>query len=1243
MIGAPNNSRGGVGGSCDNTGSSNGAGASSTPPTSAAATVRAHRTSTTTIRSSASSSYRAAAHQQYLQQATYHNVYRPVPPNAPQKPHPHHQHQASTISAASSNFPSPPTGGAQYATGSVPARVAVPPAFAAAAAAARHAAAHGIGPRPAASTTRLRTDHHHRHSASDPTGSGNHHGPSASVEPGHGSSSSSSTLLPSVFFQSAAFPGNYALVRTSESRCEFLPVVPSAPSKAVLAASKRAAARARRRITLIKPSKHSLRGRPAVLMAAETAEEAAAAEEEAEDELASLPGDKRDNGGDEGENDPHHADEPSDEEQDLDDEAAAEPEPVPRHPWGSEFLLLEYRRGAKPAPVTRETVKNGLPVLICARHGLMGLRRDLAEAEGRPASLIDEEAGKASADALAPQFIGFKDSGTLFTIQYPTSKTLFTIESVSNQGFSLRTDAGQYLCVSERHLSTTLSPTNNACTFRFIFVKNPRDPFGHAAAGRPIASSSSRPVSTTTSIGVPLTSRRAVSMIAPGTGTLNSAAANTPTTPAGYSMRTPTSAADSAAGSFARMSLNGSVVVPPPMRNHARHHQTSSSYYTPPAAMAAAEMMTPPRHSQVAPPAPGPHAAMMTNRVSGEIAMTVTGPVPALSRSMGGGGNAAPPMPSVPKEWLTGPAGPPPLPPLPGAGAASGKNNLLTKVAYRVAIQDSKSRVLICDPLVKPRRMTNLRGGGNDHQHHHHYDEVASHRSRSSGSSRGSRSDPYVLRLASVKDHSDSRILFFHVLVLPEGHLDDTSSVRTHDSNASIRADTSSAAASRLDEQLKYASALDLLDPAPKRVMFRSSDGRYLAVRMPAGYHQSRPRRPGSGPQVLANHHPGGSMHIKPASVQVLGSDDEDDDDTTAASDDELEGIGSLVLTSRPTAAGVWRYTQLPHSPLSFSLQSNVLRTYLSVHTPGPVAALPAKSVLSRALAGMGRSASPANNAAAASTTTLQATATAVGVREALTLFVPPTLQQAIALQAARGPPRNATYLAMAITGASLMGATAGIVNMVINANRPVNNSASSAAHADSAAAGAHGGGAAAPTGTTVTNGTTTATSAAAADAAAHHTVATTATVATPYGAVDASVHPGDTVSNVHVDSALDAAANHDATASASASISAPHPFDGLSGPSVSDIANSHPHDLWSSQPMPGSSSAAAHHADVDSAAMLPPAHADVDTVHYYSVADLNAAGSEMHYMDAHQYNHDPSMYDTMHHDQYNPASSVHF
>ncbi|KNE73416.1 hypothetical protein AMAG_17531 [Allomyces macrogynus ATCC 38327] len=478
-------------------------------------------------------------------------------------------------------------------------------------------------------------------------------------------------------------------------------------------------------------------------MAAETAEEAAAAEEEAEDELASLPGDKRDNGGDEDENDPHHDDEqPSDEDHDLDDEPAAEPEPIPRHPWGSEFLLLEYRRGAKPAPVTRETVKNGLPVLICARHGLMGLRRDLAEAEGRPASLIDEEAGKASADALAPQFIGFKDSGTLFTIQYPTSKTLFTIENVSNQGFSLRTDAGQYLCVSERHLSTTLSPTTNACTFRFIFVRT-----------------------------------RAIRL-------------------------------------------------------------------------------------------------------------------------------AMPPRPS---------------------------------------------------------------------------------------------------------------------------------------------------------------------------------------------HRLSRPRRPGSGPQVLANHHPGGSMHIKPASVQVLGSDDEDDDDTTAASDDELEGIGSLVLTSRPAAAGVWRYTQLPHSPLSFSLQSNVLRTYF----------------------------------------------------------------------------------------------------------------------------------------------------AAAADVATHHTVATTATVATPHGTFGASVHPGDNVPNVHVDPAPDAAASHETTTSASASTSAPHPFDGLSGPSVSDIANSHPHDLWSSQPMPGSS--AAHHADVDAAGIVPPAHADVDAAHYYSVADLHAAGSEMHYMDAHQYHHDPSMYDAMHHDQYNPASSVHF
>ncbi|KNE66328.1 hypothetical protein AMAG_10552 [Allomyces macrogynus ATCC 38327] len=511
----------------------------------------------------------------------------PVPPNAPQKPHPH---QSSTISA-SSNFPSPPTGGAQYATGSVPARVAVPPAFAAAAAAARHAAAHGIGPRPAASTTRVRTDHQHRHSSSDPTGGSDHHGPSANEGSGHGSSSSSpsGTLLPSVFFQCAAFPGNYALVRTSESRCEFLPVVPSAPSKAVLAASKRAAERARRRITLIKPSKHSLRG---------------------------------------------------------------------------------------------------------SGHG---------------------------SSSSSP-------SGTLLPSVF----------------FQCAAFPGNYALVRTSESRCEFLPVVPSAPSKAVLAASKR------AAER---------------------ARRRITLIKPS-----------------------------------KHSLRGR-----------------------PAVLMAAETAE--------------EAAAAEEEAEDELA-------------------------SLPGDKRDNGAAPPPLPPLPGQGVPPEASIICCpRSRTGVAIQDPKSRVMICDPLVKTRRMATLRGG-NDH-HHHHYDEVASHRSRSSGSSRGSRNDPYVLRLSSVKDHSDSRILFFHVLVLPEGHLDDSSSVRTHDSNASIRADTSSAAAARLDEQLKYASALDLLDPAPKRVIFRSSDGRYLAVRMPAGYHQSRPRRPGSGPQVLANHHPGGSMHIKPASVQV--------------------------------------------------------------------------------------------------------------------------------------------------------------------------------------------------------------------------------------------------------------------------------------------------------------------------------------------------------------------------------------
>ncbi|KAI9142544.1 hypothetical protein BKA69DRAFT_259467 [Paraphysoderma sedebokerense] len=106
----------------------------------------------------------------------------------------------------------------------------------------------------------------------------------------------------------------------------------------------------------------------------------------------------------------------------------------------------------------------------------------------------------------------------------------------------------------------------------------------------------------------------------------------------------------------------------------------------------------------------------------------------------------------------------------------------------------------------------------------------------------------------------------------------------------------------------------------------------------------------------------------------------------------------------------IWIFKKLPHSPLAFALHSNSDNQFFSVE----------------------------NNH-------VRANSQKIGINQSFTFFVPPTLQQAVAQQSRPQIGKGMLGVTVAITGASLMGASAAIVQMVLNINR-TNNQANQAA-----------------------------------------------------------------------------------------------------------------------------------------------------------------------------------------------------
>ncbi|KAI9182902.1 hypothetical protein H9P43_003814 [Blastocladiella emersonii ATCC 22665] len=950
--------------------------------------------------------------------------------------------------------------------------------------------------------------------------SGNH--PSAAAAAAAAASGStaaqSPTVLPPVFIQCALLPSSYALVRVADNRCEFRAVVPAPPS-----ASARMSSDLKRSLRM-----HAANGSARGALVARHDSGASVAGRDSEDDDEDEPDRHHNSHG------RHHRPghgtlsssiEDGDSERDESSSAATNAanragRVRPSHqPWGSEFLLLEYRRGAKPVPVTRDSVREGLPVLLCVRHGDAGLARDkeltdgAAAAASAPASAPDP-----SSDALAPQFIGFKDSGALFSIQYPTSKTLFTMVSVGSRGFALRTDSGQYLTVAhDRSLGTTPRYSATACTFRFVFVRDPRDPFREANrearrarerknaanSGPPVPPKDAAPGSMRAGAGQANTTNSVKSIqFAAANGPAGPPApARGPQRPPWNSVTTATNAESAAVTATTTTTTTAATSVQQQRVTSGPAQQQSLRMTLAPIPEAERNAASPrPQHGSLGPagpagsvqvpggPFPGnarpnPYMAAANQQQQQQAQQQQQqqqrfqnappppqqqqmhpgmppnvgpGPAPMFPGSSSVGPHPHPQMMMHPQQHQQHHGAAPPNGPAPATAAALASGMGGSRLCYPVAIQDPKGRMLVCESN-RPSRP-----GGPVHS------SGASTRSDSSSIT----TVVELLKLETVsRAKFDDRVLYFDVAVLGSspGLEDERMGTLTP---------------SPLEDALLAAAPLDLLKDSGKRVMFRSNrDGRYLAVRLPA------PSRASDTSPYLPN----GEW-----------------DETIAEDEDD---VGTLVLTRRPCRAAVWIWRGLPHSPLSFALESAALRSFLSVHNPPAVVAaaatvgplshrnlfrsgsLAARRLSSHITGGSGHGtigggggspvvAASGKVAGFLSVATLRASATTVGVRESLTLSVPPSLQQAIAMQSVRGPPRYTMYLTAAITGASLMGATAGIVNMVINANKtPTNAHASSSPPSSSSSTAAPGdavvvGPPATTTTTTVANGPVTTSSA---------------------------------------------------------------------------------------------------------------------------------------------------------------------
>ncbi|KAI9224758.1 hypothetical protein BC828DRAFT_412091 [Blastocladiella britannica] len=992
-------------------------------------------------------------------------------------------------------------------------------------------------------------------------------------------------LIPPVFIMCAQLPSSYALVRTSARRAEFCDVAPSSSSSSSTASS----------LSLPSSANPSPRSGSRATATATTAANA-------RNQSSSRP----------------------------------------PHPWSAEWLLLEYRRGAKPVPVTRDAVRQGLPVLLCVRHGDAGLDRDGSPAMDVSSSLPSSsmadlgssrgpkagDATKSAADALAPLFLGFKDSGSMFAIQYPTSKTLFTVANPTAKGFALQTDAGHYLTVDAgRRLTTSPQYSPSACTFRFVFIRNPRDPFRETTRAATGVVAATATITTTgggsgSSPGVTASTNRTrdahhhpgriarpIAAAAEGAdrkysgrdsgdddvphfydavATRPRAAALSDSTAAGkippsirnsnpaaatgsgqYPPAVPNDALSAIAGPEMQRSLRGGPGLSPlpEVASDLHHHPSGATPY--------ADAVHSSRSSRDAgaapPPIPGPSPASQWQH-HGPVAATATSPPPRY----------APQHQLLPQQHqhqqrqrlrqhhqghYNGPA---PLAPGIAGGAVGGAS---ARLAYPVAITDAKGRMLIREVMVaggsdsgsddnRPppsaaangtaaafgrddarTRGTKMSLRGRPTSPHSPSSapitDSAVPSSEITTDSVGGAAAREVLRLEHVsRTRYDDRGLFFDVacVSLPpavlaawargeRGEYDDMG-------HATAAASSSGGAAGGrrapgvLEDALLSAVPLDLMRDSGKCVVFRcTADGRFLAVRLP--------RLSDSGPDAAAQRaaaaSPGGGSAT--ASDELTESDESDQDDEDVLTADgsiadmplhpaspyydgrrPLHGDqrghqqsphrhhqrrrqrpnyppGSLYLARRPTRAAVWVYASLPHSPLSFALQSAVTGAYLSVARPSIVAAAATVAVLpkrareavsavfsaplSAAFGSTGQTnggngngggvrrgsrssekallSSPLESASGGNGgsngagggalvvdgyPTLRATGTTIGVHESLTFAVPPSLQQAIAMQSVRSPPKFTMWLTAAITGASLMGATAGIANMLINASK---------------------------------------------------------------------------------------------------------------------------------------------------------------------------------------------------------------
>ncbi|ORZ36390.1 hypothetical protein BCR44DRAFT_55441 [Catenaria anguillulae PL171] len=907
---------------------------------------------------------------------------------------------------------------------------------------------------------------------------------------GGGAGGAPTPLLPPVFIQSAHLQSTYALVRTSSDTAEFRSVVPPNPKDSV-----------RSLIKLHRQSlKHAVKGDSATdlpdITESSGTESDSAAAARIKHRLASMPR-------------PGH------------------------HPWGAEFLLLEYRRGSKPVPITRDTVREGLAVLLSARHGDAGLARDRYNAmypngghHGKEGTAVPPPP-IADSDDLAPMFIGFKDSGIMFSIGYPTSKTLFKITNVTRSGFALKTDVGHYLTVSgNRTLTTTPVYSPSACTFRFVFVRHPKDPFrpGSGSSGsessdnelnstpmssalmshdgdevgerdgrrgppvppkdtvrnemqaHQLARTQSHPAGlnghhmqqqgqvrvgaggltrATSSISKQLQQHRTSMVTSQSTTTTTTSAqqqqqqqqhksmtagtvASRMTTATDHTYRASSAniAAVQAYAQQARPTATSAAATAAVNANVQAYHNAPSS---PPPHPPAAPTLVPngfgPASSSVAPAATGGAPRISSGPAQVHSLRATLSPIPessAQANSMWGSAMTANtttthttqynnahsatahtvgsvPMSSTMTAATTATAAA-------HAGPYTSPATAGSRLTSPIAIMDAKDRTLISELLLQDAGNGTGRMGMNSPD------------SMESATSSMLDGAEEVLRLETVsRTKFDDRVLYFNVAVLDPAAVAVVNNPRERPEDV-----RNGGAANAIHQALMTAMPLDLFKDSGRPVMLRNErDGRYL-------------------------------------SAKVYGSMTADLPEEVVA--EEQEQRGELVLAREPSRAAIWIWARLPHSPLSFSLQSLVLGKYLSVYTPpagsvgsggGPGAKLLAKAHslcgTLRTPGSMGhasvRTASSSNACGAAvgssgsstrlvSTTTkpglptLRACAVGVAVKESLTMGIPPSLQQATAMQAVRGPPKATMYLTAAITGASLLGATAAIINIGINANK---------------------------------------------------------------------------------------------------------------------------------------------------------------------------------------------------------------